>query len=429
MPSRTKNDVAWEQLFEKYSILDIVKRNGCFEINSSQINEFRESRLMSKFDHCANLPEIFKANSLSILPISRFRYVIGNFESHYNLNSIAVETELVTFPGNIQSINFTDLYSESIALNCAHITGIIDILLGEKSFLTVSGRMSTRQFNFQINNVKDINCPYNISVDNSQCEIDAGFESQHSLMLIEAKNYSIKDFLIRQLYYPYRLWESRLSKKILPTLMTFSNDVFSFFIFEFENLNSYNSLRLLSCRKFIIEPEPILRDDIAGLLSFIDIEDEPTNIPLPQADSFERIVDLVSLLFNKSLTKDEITENYQFDIRQTQYYTDAARYLGLVEKYNNTDTGEIAFKLTARADEIFSKNHKQKYLALIERILKHRAFLETFMATLELGKLPSLSQVTSIIQGARTDIGIATAQRRARTVRSWVDWIWDQASD
>ncbi len=50
MSNPTKNDIAWEKLFEKYSILECINQKGYFIISSSQINEFRESRLMAKFD-------------------------------------------------------------------------------------------------------------------------------------------------------------------------------------------------------------------------------------------------------------------------------------------------------------------------------------------------------------------------------------------
>ncbi len=79
---KTANDRAWETLFETHKILEEVARNGCFEIASAQINQERESRLMAKFDHSVNLPEIFRDNHLSILPITRSKYVIGKFATH-----------------------------------------------------------------------------------------------------------------------------------------------------------------------------------------------------------------------------------------------------------------------------------------------------------------------------------------------------------
>lgn len=81
------NDAAWESLFDKYHILDEIDRNGQFVISANQIKEFREPRLMTKFDHKINLPNIFVANNLSILPITRGDYVISSFRHIRNLKS------------------------------------------------------------------------------------------------------------------------------------------------------------------------------------------------------------------------------------------------------------------------------------------------------------------------------------------------------
>ena len=49
-----KNDIAWKKLFEKYDILDEISNNGYYEISADQIKEFREPRLMTKFDQKSN---------------------------------------------------------------------------------------------------------------------------------------------------------------------------------------------------------------------------------------------------------------------------------------------------------------------------------------------------------------------------------------
>ena len=131
---KTANDRAWETLFETHKILEEVARNGCFEIESAQINKQRQSRLMAKFDHSVNLPDIFRANHLSILPISRSKYVIGNFDTHLKVKyDSEIEVIPFEFPPGIESIDYTNLYSESSALHCAFNIGIIDDLVGEKT--------------------------------------------------------------------------------------------------------------------------------------------------------------------------------------------------------------------------------------------------------------------------------------------------------
>ncbi|MGB5959855.1 MAG: hypothetical protein WBG73_04280 [Coleofasciculaceae cyanobacterium] len=423
--SKTKNDLAWEKLFEEYNIIEEVLSKGFFEIESSKINQVRESRLMAKFDHYVNLPIIFRDNNLSILPISRSKYVIGNFDTHFRVeNYNDIEDTSVDFPEGIESIDYTHLYSESSALNCAFNARIIDDLIGEEVSLTLSGRMSTGSFSFDINNL--VKGTTTISVNNSQCEIDAGFESENFLVLIEAKNYSVDDFLIRQLYYPYRLWSGKISKKVIPVLMTYSNDVFSFFIYKFEDISNYNSIVFVEQKNYIIDSEQIQLDDVFKVFSTVTITDEPSQIPFPQADKFERVIDLLSLLVEKDLTKEEITENYQFDRRQTQYYTDAGRYLGLLNKYKSSISKEINYTLTDEAKLILRKRHKAKYLDLIKSILKHRVFYETFKLNINNGEMPEKQAVCQVMQESNLSISKTTIARRSTTVRSWLEWIWSQ---
>ena len=424
---KTANDRAWETLFERHHILEEVDKNGFFEIESAQINQERESRLMAKFDHSVNLPEIFRDNHLSILPISRSKYVIGKFDTHLKVGyDSEIEVIPVEFPAEIESIDYTNLYSESSALHCAFNIGIIDDLVGEKTAYTVSGRMSTESFEFHINHLA--NKPYSIKVKNSQCEIDAGFESDNYFVLIEAKNYAIDDFLIRQLYYPYRLWSKKISKKVIPVLMTYSNDVFSFFIYDFSNDQDYNSLSLVKQKKYTIAPEQIQRSDVADVFSNVIVIAEP-DVPFPQADRFERVVDLLSLLLEKDLTQDDITENYEFDRRQTDYYTNAGLYIGLIEKDKNSTTKKSTFRLTSEGKSILLKRPKLKYLDLINKILEKKVFYLVYELALKQGGIPPEDAICKIISEIRSDINDTTIRRRCSTVRGWIFWILSQFKD
>jgi hypothetical protein len=425
---KTANDQAWEKLFDSHNILEEIDKNGFFEIASSQINQERESRLMAKFDHSVNLPKIFRENHLSILPISRSKYVVGKLDTHFKVGyDSKIEVIAVEFPAEIESIDYTNLYSESSALHCAFNIGIIDDLVGEKTAYTVSGRMSTESFNFNITN-SITNKPYSIKVKNSQCEIDAGFESDNYFVLIEAKNYAIDDFLIRQLYYPYRLWSKKITKKVIPVLMTYSNDIFSFFIYEFTNNQDYNSLRLREQKNYTIAPEEIQLSDVADVFSNVIVIAEP-DVPFPQADKFERVVDLLSLLLDRDLTKDDITENYEFDRRQADYYTNAGLYIGLIEKYKNQTTNKITFCLTSEGRLILKKRPKLKYLDLMDKILEHQVFYLVFELWIKQGQIPSQDQICKIISESRPDLNDTTMKRRYSTVRGWIFWIWSQMKD
>ena len=53
---------AWEKLIEKYNIIDKIKKDGAFYITAKQIGEFKEPRLMAKWDSSEALPKVFKHN-------------------------------------------------------------------------------------------------------------------------------------------------------------------------------------------------------------------------------------------------------------------------------------------------------------------------------------------------------------------------------
>jgi len=150
---------------------------------------------------------------------------------------------------------------------------------------------------------------------------------------------------------------------------------------------------------------------------------EPPNAPFPQADEFERIIDLLSLLLNRELTKDEITVNYEFDARQTNYYTDAARYLGLADKYRDSTTKEVTFCLTSEGKDILNKSYKVKICSLIRKILEHEFFYKAFEFTMSNGEIPKTSEVCEIMSACGLDLSPTTIERRSSTVRGWIDWI------
>lgn len=237
------NDAAWENLFDKYHILDEIAQNGKFVISASQIKEFREPRLMTKFDHKINLPGIFASNNLSILPITRGEYIISSFSAYEEFSESSPDVQRISIPPHIQSLSPQFLVSETIALNCASACGILNDFLEDDGLIpTVSGRMSSGNFEFGINTSSSVQ---NVSVCNSQIEIDAAYEGIHYLSLFEAKRDLSDDFLIRQLYYPFRVWNERVTKMVKPIFLIFSNGMFNLYQYQFDDPRNYNSLRLV----------------------------------------------------------------------------------------------------------------------------------------------------------------------------------------
>lgn len=414
------NDAAWESLFDKYHILAEIERNGQFVISANQIKEFREPRLMTKFDHKINLPNIFVANNLSILPIARGDYVISSFSAYKEFDEPSQDVQRISIPAHIQSLMPQFLVSEAIALNCANACGILnDFLEDDELVPTVSGRMSSGSFEFGINTAFGTK---NITVSNSQIEIDAAYEGIHYLSLFEAKRDLSDDFLVRQLYYPFRVWSERVTKTVKPVFLIFSNGMFNLYQYQFEDPQNYNSLIIVKQRNYVIATEICLAD-IENLLRTVPLVQEP-DISFPQADRMSRIVNLVELLNEKPMTKQDITSEYAFDERQTNYYTDAGRYLGLIDKTHDED-GNILFQLSAGGHRIMGLEYKKRQLALVTQILMHKVFNETLKLHLQCGEMPDKQTIIRIMKRSnlyRVEAD-STYLRRSSTVVGWVNWI------
>lgn len=424
----TKNEIAWEKLFYEYKILEQIAENGKFVISANQIKEVREPRLMTKFDHHINLPEIFDKNKLAILPITRGEYVIGHFDIYHSFEKEPVDITRVQLPAYVQSLNIDNITSEAIALNAAVASGIIAEFLEEEPgslFSTVSGRMGSGSFSFHVNHIAKGQPSYCINVDRSQVEIDAAYEGINYLSLFEAKRDLADDFLVRQLYYPFRLWKDRVSKEVKTVFLIYSNGIYRVMEYAFDDVNNYNSLRLVKQKRYSIEDTTITMEDILSVLDQTDPVLEPDNIPFPQANSFERVINLCELIksSNEELTKDKVTENYAFDERQSNYYTDAARYLGLIERSYN-EKREPVYTLTSKGLKILSFDFKHRQLEFCKCILQHTVFAKALTGYLKTGVMLTKPDVVQLMKEAKIKrINENTMDRRSSSVIGWINWI------
>lgn len=419
----SKNNEAWNLLFEKYNIIYEINNNGFFEITAEQIKESRrEPRLMTKFDSSENLPDIFKQNNLAILPVKRGTYIIGKFQNYQNVdinNKIVVETKML--PDYITTIDYKNISSEAISLNAAYISGMLEDIVGEPVVPTISGRMGTGEFNYKIL-LSDQN-KFEINVENSQMEIDGSYESISKFIILEAKNHYMKDFIIRQLYYPYKVWKTHTSKEIIPVMLIKHDNIFNFFVYSFNDDNDYNSIYLKEIKRYILdEPyNPIEFDDIVNIMNNIKYIDEPEDVPFPQANTFNLVLDLLDELTTQDMSSEDITNFLEYAQRQTNYYIDAARYLGLVKK-------DKRYSLTDYGRKIMNLNHKERTIEIIKSILSHKPFYVAMKQQIEIFEFNDKEIADTILQCSKEVNTESTAYRRASTVKAWIKWITELTS-
>lgn len=419
-----KNDEAWEQLFDKYDILDEIDKNGTFSISSTQINEFREARLMTKFDHSNQLPKIFADNNITILPDARGNYILGKFKIFEDLKYKNLKPIPMKIPDFIQSLDISRITSESSALNIAHMSNMIDFVMQTKqnepqSLLTLSGRMSSGSLQYNILNAdKKL---HKFTVENAQIEIDGSYENLNNIIIVEAKNKIPKDFNIRQLYYPFRMYHNlNTTKDITPVFFTYADDIFAFHIFKFTDVMNYSSIEKVEQINFILNDSLDLNlDEVKKISATVKEVKEPKNVPFPQADTFTRILDMIDYIYVRK-NKYELAEAYDFDLRQSDYYANALVYLGLASKQDGY------FKLNADGIKIKNMYNSNKRNALIiSKILSHKPFKLAFDSTLKNGGEYDRKYISKVLLDNVSSINsMSTANRRMQTVVAWLNWIF-----
>lgn len=440
----------WERLFEMYPIEASIREHGFFNITSTQINKVKEARLMSKFDHYQDLPQILRKHNYAIMPTRRGSYVIAPMNLFHDFEDTDnSEITQIQWSHNLESIDINNIPSETVALNVADIAGIFEHFLGEKpTFSTLAGRMGSGSFEFSIEQ-PDSGKLFNIQVDKAQIEIDGSYETPNSYAIIEAKNQLYDDFLIRQLYYPYRTLQDRVKHKpIRPVFLMYYNKVFHLYEYEFQEPNNYNSIRLLKHTNYSLDDTNIKLGDLQNILSSTNEEPEPLEIPFPQADSFERIINLMEIVDNDNpLNNNEIAEVFSIEYRQGSYYSNAGRYLGLLDKTvrtshldaegNEIRGRENVFITSRYGHQLLQEDYKNRQLALCRAMMKHRVFrmvVQRILDRLENNTIviPSKNEIAGIMRECNINIGTGRDimyTRRASTIKHWITWMFRLCND
>jgi len=420
MNKKMTNEKAWASLLNAPECLELIENDMPLIVSAEQMRSYREPRLMAKIDHSRNLPRVFRERDLSILPISRGSYLISKFEN-YEKFKLPQSNSINNFPlrENLETLSVENITSESIALNAAMASGIMADFLGDENIVpTISGRMGSGSFSFYVQEYAGRR--REIEVNNAQIEIDAAFEGRDFFSIVEAKMDipDEGDFIIRQLYYPYRVWSDRIRKVVKPIFLTYSNGIYVLREYSFREMRDYNSISLLRQSSYSIEDTDITNDEIEAILHATPIHPEPEGIPFPQADVFPRVVNLCELLKGCELDKDTLSQEYDFDRRQSNYYADAARYLGLVDKPQSN-----LYHLSPKGLGILKLPYKKRQLAYCECIFSYAVFNILMRRTFDRGRLPENTEIMKVIGDSNRSLSEVTRRRRAGTVRGWLSWI------
>ena len=181
------------------------------------------------------------------MPVKNGHYAIIKGEGYTDIPEITSEP-ILFYP----EVNFT-LESSEIGnsemqyLDYAFASGMIEHFCEVgKLYLTIRGRKYTPSFDFKVGETF-------IQQQSVQTEVDAGYEGENHIVLIEGKSVKMKDTIIRQLYYPFRKWSLDTSKKVLPIFFEKSDNVsYKFWMYQFKDEQDYNSLELIKSATYIV---------------------------------------------------------------------------------------------------------------------------------------------------------------------------------
>ncbi len=250
------NNGSWQKIFSDYQILKHDFNKSPFFISAQQIKKScqrfkttgaKEVRILCKQDNRESRPKVFIENNLFILPTKNGQFVILKGEGYVNIPKITSPIKEYDSKLDFELDTSKVGNSEMQHLDFAYASSLIRTFIGDSSLvLTIRGRKYTPKFEFKIGNQK-------IEVSSVQTEVDAGYEGKDKIVLVEAKNSSIDNTIIRQLYFPFRQWQHHTKKKIFTLFFEKSKDnIYSIWQFEFKNKDNYNSISLVKSERYKI---------------------------------------------------------------------------------------------------------------------------------------------------------------------------------
>ena len=415
--------LAWNTIAEKINLEAwLASSDSPLELTAQQIKAYtgREPRLMTKFDTRESRPSILQR--ITILPVTNGTYVLLRGDGYVDVPK-ANRTQRWSIPP--KSKNLVTLpwaqgpASESQALDIALATGLLEDFIEDKVQLTIRGRLRSPSFDFSFDSHGK---RVALTTSGVQIEVDAGFEGQR-IHLIEAKLGSRSNFHNRQLYYPFRMWHTLVPEKQVSTVfLSYSNRGYSLRRFDAksESFSQYHGLLLTKSVDYLLdEPTPI--PSLEEILADTHLTKIESILPFPQANEIRRVIDIVDSVAAGLSARSEISNHYDLDDRQADYYANAAGFLGLVLR------NDVGFRLTESGSHFSHMRRNERILWLIREIASRTVFRHVLETVSTTGKLPSREAVAELISRY---IGLSgkTPSRRAGTVLAWVKWVLENTS-
>lgn len=246
---------AWEKIFSDYKIGEHDFNSTPFYLSAKQIKQStsgfsetgeREPRILCKQDSRKDRPQVFIDKNLFILPVKNGYYAIVQGEGYVDIPNLNSAPILYDSKLNFHLDTAVIGNSEMQHLDMAYASSIIRTFTEDASLvLTIRGRKYTPDFSFNVGSQL-------VKVSSVQTEVDAGYEGENNVILVEAKSGNSRDSIIRQMFYPYKQWQMSTRKKVSTIFFErdLVDDTYNLWQFGFKSENDYNSIYLVKSARY-----------------------------------------------------------------------------------------------------------------------------------------------------------------------------------
>jgi hypothetical protein len=418
MPMVMPYEAAWEKLVAAC----VDTRRDLAVVTKADIESVtgNELRLMAKMDSSADVPAALRRHGYFLLPIKNGEYLLVRGNGFHTLEKLP-EPPTVYRPQldyDLMTLNVGD--SEMQHLDYCYNIGLFEKFAGVTGLRqTIRGRKRMPSIEFSVGSCGPIRVQAGVQV-----EVDSGCEGREDIVLIEGKGRQPADFIVRQLFFPYRKWRHEIPQKRIRPWFFCSHEVagrrlYRFWEYIFLDDAQYQSLTLRRSEAFFIEPHRA-RLTVAELLREHSARQTDARLwDVPQADSFWRVAEMPLLINQEINTSAKVAEHYKFSTRQSSYYREAAEMLGLVSLEKKTNL----YRLTDLGREYVSRgaDERRELLAgLLAQFPPMRATLELSARSSERGI--GRNEITALIK-RYSAIGKSIPARRTTTLLAWLDWL------
>lgn len=420
--NRTTLHEQWTKVIQECQFT--LDGKNILEVPSKRVKQItgQEPRLVAKMDTREELPNMLASSNYFVLPVSRKKYALVPGDGYHDLEDPQLSPDVFYSKEHIP-FSIALKAGESAAVQTALYSGLLEKITGVQHLCPTlhNDRLKLESTVIRYGDTWFLN------INGAQIEVDAGFENTREFFLFECKNWyqkQLHNFNIRQLFFPYLHARNILNKgdkdwKIRSFFLNLEPDtsIYRFWEYDFLRHDDYSSMTLVNQNAFRLVQSRVKTPE--SMLSSLSQQSVTNTDFIPQADDAQKLLGLLQGIAEGFDNAQEIAQRFQFHVRQSNYYGEAAEEIGLIERNHGR------FSLTGIGQKAVQSQTDRATRILIEQIFTLPVFQDIAQYALEKDDyaVPYSAIMRIMLKNARGRYNETTLSRRIKTISSWLNWI------